>query len=231
MEQNLLIYNNQYNIAHICTKQQCDLGKQDKTAIRWIASNKDHTDFTYRYLENISNKIANILQYLEIEAGDRVFIYLPRIPDLYFIFLGILKKLAICGVLFSSFGEEALLDRLRDSNAKILFTKKSYLRKIQSIWSSLPSLEKIIVIDSEFDESDNILSFSKLLLQASDIYTTPLLLLQKPLQFCIIRQVLQASLKVFFMLTVVLFLKLELLLVFLIFKRMIFIGVQQILVG
>ena len=32
--------------------------------------------------------------------------------------------------MFSSFGEDALLDRLVDSGARLLFTKRSYLRKI-----------------------------------------------------------------------------------------------------
>ena len=113
----------QFNIGHICTRQQCDQGKANKTAIRWVTPDSK-TEITYLDLENSSNKVANLLLELEVNEGDKVFTFLPKSPDICFIFLGILKIKAIAGILFSNFGEEALLDRLQDSGAKILFTRK-----------------------------------------------------------------------------------------------------------
>jgi acetyl-CoA synthetase len=166
------ILNNQYNIGHICTKQQCEAGKGDKTAIRWIFPN--HTiDYSYLDLEKNSNKVANVLSDLGIKKGDRAFIFTPRSPEMYFIFLGILKIQAVAGIFFSNFGEDALLDRLQDSQASILFTKKNYLRKIYSIWPRLPSLKKIIVVDADVDESERVISYSHLISHASDTYDTP----------------------------------------------------------
>jgi acetyl-CoA synthetase len=162
------VVNNQFNIGHICTRKQCDLGKADKTALRWISPALEKTDYSYLDMEKRSNQIANALIRLGTTAGDRVFVLLPRSPDIYFIFLGTLKIQAITGVLFSNLGEEALHDSLGDSRARVLFTKKNYLRRINSIWPRLPSLEKVIVIDLDEDQSDRILSGPRLLATAND---------------------------------------------------------------
>ena len=165
-----LINDGQYNIAHICTRQQCGAGRADKIAIRWISPTFERTDYSYQSLEKASNRVANLLDNLGICPGERVFTFLPKSPELIFIFLGILKIQANAGIMFSSFGEDALLDRLGDSGACLLFTRKSYLRKIRSIWPQLPELKKVIVIDLPQDESNTILSYSKLLSQAGIQY-------------------------------------------------------------
>ena len=165
-----LINGGQYNIAHICTGQQCGAGRADKIAIRWISPTFERTDYSYQSLEKASNRVANLLDNLGICPGERVFTFLPKSPELIFIFLGILKIQANAGIMFSSFGEDALLDRLGDSGACLLFTRKSYLRKIRSIWPQLPELKKVIVIDLPQDESNTILSYSKLLSQAGIQY-------------------------------------------------------------
>ena len=43
-------------------------------------------------LKVLSNKAANVLvDKANVQKGDRVFIFMPRTPELYFAFLGILK--------------------------------------------------------------------------------------------------------------------------------------------
>ncbi len=168
------VIDGQYNIGHICTRQQCDLGRAEKVAMRWISPGLERAEYTYLDLERASNRVANLLQALGIGAGMPVFIFLPRMPEVYFSFLGILKLQAVAGVLFANFGEDALLDRLGDSAARVLITKKSFLRKIRAIWPSLPALEKVLVVDLAEDESDRVLSFPRQFGQASDSYQTPL---------------------------------------------------------
>ncbi len=168
------VIDNQYNIGHICTRQQCDAGLGGKVAMRWISPNLERVDTTYLDLERASNRAANLLQNMGVAAGDRVFIFLPKMPEGYFAFLGILKIQAVAGVLFSNFGEDALLDRLGDSAARVLITKKSFLRKIRAIWPRLPALQKVLVVDLAEDESEQVLSFPRHMECASDVYETPL---------------------------------------------------------
>ena len=170
---NEIIHNDQFNIGYICTKLQCDRGLKDKVALRFISPSLERKDYTFKDLEINSNKIANILRDLGLKEGDIIFTYLPKIPEQFFFFLGITKIQAIVGTLFFSFGEDALLDRLGDSKAKCLITRKSAMKKINKIRDKLPYLKFIIIVDIAEHESSNVLSYPKLMEHASHIYTAP----------------------------------------------------------
>ncbi|HPD39729.1 MAG TPA: AMP-binding protein, partial [Mesotoga infera] len=170
---NELIHNGQFNIGHICTKQQCDHGLQEKVAMRFISQALERTDYTFGDIERNSNRFANALLELGLSEGDIVFSFLPKTPEQFFSFLGILKIKAIAGTLFSSFGEDALLDRLGDSKARCLITRKSSMKKINRIRDRLPELKHIILIDVPGHESPDILSYSQLTQNASDVYDVP----------------------------------------------------------
>lgn len=168
-----LIVQNQYNIGHLCTRRQCDLGRADRLAMRWIAPGHPHRDFTFLDLERQSNRFANVLQSMGFNKGDVFFTFLPKVPEQFFAFLGALKLRLITGTLFSNFGEEALLDRLGDSQAKGLITKKSFLKKIDRIRERLPLLKTILLIDEPTHLSSDVLSLPQLVESASDTYIVP----------------------------------------------------------
>ena len=163
-----MIKNNQYNIGYICTTQQCAEGRKNKVAMRWINSSLGKTDFTFDDLDKKSNCFANVLQKLGFEKGDVFFTFLPKAPEQFFAFLGTLKAQAIAGTLFANFGEESLLDRLGDSRAKGIITKKSLYKKVLRIREKLPELKTIIVIDIDEHISNDVLSYSMLMDEASD---------------------------------------------------------------
>ena len=169
-----IIKNDQYNIGHICTRQQCDEGRGDKVAFRWISAHLEQTYYTFSNLDNESNRFANALQALNFVAGDVLFTFLPKTPEQFFSFLGALKLQVICGTLFSNFGDDALLDRLGDAKAKGVVTQKSLLKKITRVRDRLPSLKYIIVTDIEEHQSVDILSYPELVRQASADFTAPL---------------------------------------------------------
>ena len=64
------------------------------------------------------NKFANVLTNLGVKRGDRVFLFLDRVPELYFGLLATLKCGAVAGPLFSAFGPEAVRDRVQDAGRK-----------------------------------------------------------------------------------------------------------------
>jgi acetyl-CoA synthetase len=145
-----------------------------KVAMRWISATLEGTCYSFSDLETLSNKFANILRDLAFLPGDVFFTFLPKIPEQFFSILGILKSQVIAGPLFSNFGEDALLDRLEDSQAKGIITKKSLLKKIIKIRDKLPSLKFIIVVDSDNHLASDILSYQLLMRDASDIFTAGL---------------------------------------------------------
>lgn len=162
-----IIINGQYNIGHICTCQQCALGLGGKVAFRWISAHKERTDYTFSDLDRESSRFANVLKSLNFVAGDVLFTFLPKTPELFFSFLGALKLQVICGTLFANFGDDAIVDRLSDARSKGVLTKKSFLKKITRVRERLPTLKYILVTDIEEHLSSDILSYPKLIRQAS----------------------------------------------------------------
>lgn len=169
MEQ--IIKDNQYNIGHICTTQQCEAGLGEKVAMRWLSPHLEQRDYTFAELDQGTARFANVLKGLGIAPGDVFFTFLPKMPEQFFAFLGALKLQAIVGTLFSNFGEEAILDRVGDAGAKGIITKKSFLKKISRIRDQLPALRFIIVVDADEHLADDILSYPRLMEQASDAFT------------------------------------------------------------
>jgi len=169
-----LIYDGQHNIAHICTRQQCDLGRAEKVAMSWISAHQERHDYTFADMEDESNRFANALQGLGFAAGDVFFTFMPKMPEQFFAFLGSMKMQLTTGTLFANFGEDALLDRLGDAGARGIITKKSFLKKIGRIRDRLPALQYIIVVDTDDDVAPDILSYKKLMAAHSPSFETPL---------------------------------------------------------
>ncbi len=121
--------------------------RKNKIALYWEGESGERKKFTFLELSELSNQFGNFLKNLGVKRGERVFFFLPRVPELYFGFLGTLKIGAIAGTLFSAFGPEALYDRLLNSDAKILVTNKVLKERVEKIRRKLPNLEKIILVE------------------------------------------------------------------------------------
>ena len=76
-----------------------------------------------------------------------MFIFLPRIPELYISFLAIIKIGAIAGTLFAAFGLQALEDRLQNSDASIVITNPELYKRVKKIRKKLPNLKKVILVN------------------------------------------------------------------------------------
>lgn len=155
-----------FNIADIA------LGTKhpEKIAFNFVDENLKNTPVTYLDLQQESSQFANLLQSLDVKAEDRVFIFLPRIKETVVSFLGILKIRAIAGVMFAAFGEQALLDRLQDSQAKVLVTHHSLLDRIENIRHQLAHLEKIIVVGPT--GNPDFIDYASSLHSQSKVFTT-----------------------------------------------------------
>ena len=145
--------NGKLNAAYNAVDRHLNSPRKDKIALIWQGATGNRQTFTFNQLAALSNQFAHLLKGKGVQKGDRVFIFLPRVPYLYASFLGILKIGSIAGLLFSAFQENALLDRLKDSGAKILITNSQLSQRMKNIRSQLPDLKEIIIIDSDnFDQ-------------------------------------------------------------------------------
>ena len=137
------------NIGAFCSDRICEMGLGQKTAMIWEGFDGEERRYTFDDLRMHSNAFATLLRQIGIGAGERVCLFMDRVPELYIGFLGILKIGAIAQPLFSAFGEESLLTRLEDAQTAAIITTKKHVRKVRRIREQLPSLRYIIVVDGE----------------------------------------------------------------------------------
>ncbi len=81
---------------------------------------------SYRELDLLSNRFAHALQGLGVQAGDRVAIVLPNVPQCVIAFYGTLKAGGVIVLSSPLSTEEELHEQLRHSGAHILLTLESY---------------------------------------------------------------------------------------------------------
>lgn len=135
------------NIGAYCSDRICQQGKGDKIALIWEGFSGEKKTYTYNDLRRYSNTFASFLTRSGLKAGDRVCLFMDRIPELYIGFVGILKTGAIAQPLFSAFGEDSLFVRLENAQTSAIFTQKKHISKVRKIREKLPHLQHIFIVD------------------------------------------------------------------------------------
>lgn len=137
------------NIGYACADRICKLGKGEKPALIWEGHSGEIKKYTFNRMRILSNTFAFFLKGLGLRPGERVCLFMDRIPELYFGFLGILKMGAVAQPLFSAFGGESLFTRLEDAGTSAIITQKRHLSKVRKILADLPQLKHVIVVDDD----------------------------------------------------------------------------------
>jgi acetyl-CoA synthetase len=140
---------NVINIGEYCTDRICRMGKKDKLALIWENHTGEERKYTFNDMRVLTNTIATYLQKLGLKPGDRICLFMDKVPELYFGFLGILKMGGIAQPLFSAFGSESLVTRLADAQTSAIFTQRKHLAKVRNIMAEMPSLKHVIVVDDD----------------------------------------------------------------------------------
>ncbi|WP_153461492.1 acetate--CoA ligase [Sediminibacillus terrae] len=139
--------------------------KKDQTALIYSSPDREET-LTFHELKTMSNKFANVLKKHDVQKGDRVFLFMPRSPEFYASFFGILKVGAIAGPLFEAFMEQAVRDRLDDSGASMLITTPELLERVPQ--DELPELKKIVLVGYHEESDDKYIDYFHEMEQASE---------------------------------------------------------------
>ncbi|HUC19911.1 MAG TPA: AMP-binding protein, partial [Candidatus Polarisedimenticolaceae bacterium] len=161
------------NMAHNCVDRHAEGERKHKAALLYESAKGEKQSYSYLQLKQLSNKFANLLASEGIAKGDRVFIFLPPAPERYVAFLGILKLGAVVGTMFAAFQEMALLDRLADSQAKVVVTDADLYPRIKNIQDKLPHLQKIVIVGSgsaDIPKADDIVAYEAGMAKAKDSF-------------------------------------------------------------
>lgn len=101
-----------------------------KAALYWIGKDRSRAVSTYRDVQRLSNKVANLLRRLGIANGDRVAGVLSRRPETIAIMLGVWKVGGIYVPVFPGFGPDAVHKRLQSCEARAVFVHHEHRTRI-----------------------------------------------------------------------------------------------------
>ncbi|MFC5847057.1 acetate--CoA ligase [Deinococcus petrolearius] len=145
----------QTNVAYNALDRNVARGLGDKRAIIWEGEDGEVRTFTYAELLREVKKAANALEALGVQAGDRVTLYLPLIPEAAIAMLACARIGATHSVVFGGFSVSALADRIRDAESRLLITADAGYRRgvpvnlkanADEAAALAPCLENILVV-------------------------------------------------------------------------------------
>jgi acetyl-CoA synthetase len=145
----------QLNVAYNCVDRHVAAGRGDKVAIHWEGEPGDTRALTYADLQKSVCQAANALLGLGVEAGDRVAIYLPMIPEAAIAMLACARIGATHSVVFGGFSVDALRGRIQDASAKLVITADGGYRRgkpaalkptVDESVKDCPSVQHVLVV-------------------------------------------------------------------------------------
>jgi len=103
--------------------------RKNKAAYLWEGEAGEHRSITYQELYREVNRFASVLQNLGLRKGDTVAIYMPLVPEFPITMLACARLGLPFTVVFSGFSANALAERIRDCEAKIVVTADGGYRR------------------------------------------------------------------------------------------------------
>ncbi|ALC82037.1 MULTISPECIES: acetate--CoA ligase [Bacillus] len=145
------------NAAFEAIDRHAESHRKNKIALHYKDAAREEK-YTFREMKNETNRAGNVLkQFADVKKGDRVFVFMPRTPELYFILLGAIKLGAIAGPLFEAFMKGAVKDRLENSEAKVIVTTPELLERIPV--DELPHLKHVLVVGTNVKEEGKVIDY------------------------------------------------------------------------
>jgi acetyl-CoA synthetase len=143
------------NIVQSCLDRHQKTWRKNKLALVWVGERNEVRTYSYFALHRDVCQFANVLRSLGVKRGDRVTIYMPRIPEIVIAMLATAKIGAVHSVVYGGFSVDALQGRIDDSDSKVVITadggfmngKIVELKKIvDDAVKRCPSVETVVVV-------------------------------------------------------------------------------------
>ncbi|MEG3978581.1 acetate--CoA ligase, partial [Microcoleus sp. herbarium8] len=149
--------NGKINISYNCLDRHLTTWRKNKAALIWEGEPGDSRTLTYAQLHREVCQMANVIKELGVQKGDRVGIYMPMIPEAAIAMLACARIGAVHSVVFGGFSAEALGDRLKDGEAKLVITADGGFRKDTAVGlkaqvdkalanNAVPSVTNVLVV-------------------------------------------------------------------------------------
>ena len=110
------------NIVYNAIDRHLKGAYRNKLALIWEGEKGDSRTYSYHALNREVSKFASVLKSVGVKKGDRVTIYMGRVPELPIAMLAVAKIGAVHSVVYGGFSTEALHGRIDDSQSRVLIT-------------------------------------------------------------------------------------------------------------
>ncbi len=154
------------NIVHEAIDRHAASSRKDKPALIYTDFDKRDERYTFHDLKVLTSRAAHGLKTLGVKKGDRVATFLPRTPELYILVLAINRIGAIPVPLFEAFMEQAIEDRLGNSESIACVTTQALKGRIPA--AKLPALKHLILVGASGALAPNEVSYEQLIKGAPD---------------------------------------------------------------
>ena len=153
------------NVSVNCLDRHVDAGRGDRVAFHWEGEPGDTRTITYADLLDEVARFANVLKDLGVGRGDRVAIYMPMIPELPVAMLACTRIGAAHSVIFGGFSPDSIVDRVNDTEAKVIVTADGGYRRgaaaalkpnVDAALASTPTVTNVVVVRRCGNEVDMI---------------------------------------------------------------------------
>ncbi|HET8538499.1 MAG TPA: acetate--CoA ligase [Anaeromyxobacter sp.] len=151
----------QTNIVHNCLDRHQRTWRKNKLALVWVGERNEVRTLSYFALNRDVSRFASVLKAMGVKKGDRVTIYMPRIPEIAIAMLACAKLGAVHSVVYGGFSVDALQGRIEDSESKVVVTadggfmngKIVELKKtVDEAVRRCPTVETVIVVQRTAQE-------------------------------------------------------------------------------
>ena len=146
------------NIVHNLLDKYAGTKIDSRLAIKSEIEDGTARTLTYKELREQVDAMAAALRGLGLGKGDAIGVFMPMVPEIIVAMLGIIKIGGIFLPLFSGFGASAIVSRLKDADAKALFTANGTYRRgkfcamkpvANEAAAQIPSLKHLVVLQNE----------------------------------------------------------------------------------
>jgi acetyl-CoA synthetase len=144
------------NIVHNAIDRHLKTHRKNQLALIWESEDgKLERTFSYYAMNREVSRMANIIKSMGVNKGDRVTIYMGRVPEIVFAMLACAKIGAIHSVVFGGFSVDSLQGRIDDSQSKLVITcdgsfQNGKIVELKNIVDDAvkrcPSVENMIVV-------------------------------------------------------------------------------------
>ena len=142
------------DVCYNVFEKHLDNANRNKAAFIWQGIDRSERIYTYQTLFYEVSKLAYALKDLGVKRGDRVFIFMPNLPELIITVLACAKIGAIHVIYNYKFSSEALLERILDCKPSIIITadgsyEEGYYKvksKIDDIYNKIEKVVKYTIV-------------------------------------------------------------------------------------